>query len=306
MEDKNNLKNECYQDEIDLVDLLGVIIKRRKFLFSIFLVLFFISSLLMFIKESNFVKNENSKLLETNICLECEYKYVISIDNDYLNYIYNVMNVDYATSINSPKFAFETSYTDFLNKFLFPESFEKIDFLVKDTDENKYFFFNDEDLMNNFIKKYENTNKKLMSSSFYKNKMSDYESVVCVDKMLSKDEFYKPTYNCKMFFYNYNLLKSEFSKAVQRNIVPSVFSYNNILDNATFYKINMLEIEAAIKEIKELNQKNIDENMLKFNVSKFIKYIIIVFILSFIMSIFMVYIYEFYQTNKDRLKEFTK
>lgn len=302
----NDLNKISNSDEIDLVDVLGVLIRRRIFLIFSFIILFLISSALMFYKEKSLVNNGNLKLQNQTVCVRCGYDYVVSIENDVLFYIYNILGIDYAKSINNPNFVFEIDFNNFVQNFIFSDSPVKLDFISSTIDSKTFVFFKDEILKNNFLEKYKDFTLILNKALIYRNNLKDLMDYECLDKLNNKDLMFRPSSSCSNYFYYYSFFMNKFSFAVRRNYAPSAFVFNSILQNINLIKINEEDKLLVFEKIKEAKAIEYELNAIKFDISKFIKYLVIMFILSSIISVFTAYIYEFYITNKDRLRAYFK
>lgn len=285
-EKNKNTENAFHEEEIDLVDLLGVVIKRRRFV-VLFIILFtFITSSIIFLREY-------SKSGAEEKVYNFEYALSSEIDLLYLNYMF-------VKKGDEPE-----KYKSFLEGFLYPASIDKKNFnvVIKNLNTKVVYVFSDKESMNDFLYRYNLQLSNLKKLHISVLEMSDETISVCQNLIstrspLGKDvaslfRTYNDWTNCNIFNYYFSSFQGFVKEAINVNI--SFATYIPFL--SSIKSLNTSSLKTYDKELKKKQESSLNKR-------KLVKYSILLFILSIMISLVSVFIMEFWDKNKDRLKKY--
>lgn len=283
------------EDEIDLVELLGVLIKHRKFIIYFVLITTFLGALLLVFKE-----HRNSLTVEKSYKLENS----MSTNKDAV----------LSTFLFLKKGLDQENYNKFLGSILFPSKVDAPDFEI--IDKRGYvdviYLFHNEENARLFMTKYNDLVHNIGKLVSYGTKLSEEAFSNCRQfntikgNSIDKDMFlfFKNTEDmkyCNLFNYYYTLIQSKITYALDNSTVPEAyipfimdFMKDGIEDSLL---TATLRTEKNKEEIKITAKSN-------FNKKKVFKYTFLIMVLSGIFSIFIVFVIEFWQNNKNRLNNY--
>jgi hypothetical protein len=301
MDRKNN-----NNDEIDLIELLGVLIKWRRVLITFVVLLTVLSSIVIILKEHSryqrAIKTVGSHL---NMSKGTGVGSFLYVKKSPLNSIYKFL------LIKDSNVTIKAEYETFVSRLLFPVDSEKPVFntvvSAEDANDISYIFANDND-MYKFRTTYMQTIgllKKLLSA---KEEMSEPQFAQCTYNSTKQNE--QKDRACFNYLYIQNVLMDRISYAagalINMNMVfLDVISTAQSKFNEDSVKIVKKELSAPDKNkilaaaVKEETGHGLDR-------SKIIKYVFIVFILSVFMGVFLAFILEFWVKNRGRISEYLK
>ncbi|MEI6093375.1 MAG: Wzz/FepE/Etk N-terminal domain-containing protein [bacterium] len=292
-------KKELIQnDEIDLVELFGVLIKRRKFMIYFILIATFIGSLLLL-----FMEYRHSVLVEKNYKLENSMS--ANRDAVFASYMFVKKGLE------------KDHYNKFLSSILFPSTVDAPDFEI--VDKKGYvdviYLFHDEESSKLFMNKYNalvytmgklvNYGASLDEKSFSNCRQFNTMSVGNIDKeisMLFKNS--EEIKNCNMFNYYYAMIQSKITYALDSTTVTTVpEAYIPFITDFMKSGVEKSLLKTTLKTEENKNDIKITAKS-NFSKKKVFKYTFLIFILSGIISIFIVFVFEFLHNNKSRLSKY--
>ncbi|MCX6111771.1 MAG: hypothetical protein NTY22_00570 [Proteobacteria bacterium] len=295
--------------ELDLVALLGVIIKRRKFIIYFVMLLTFISILFLCFRERrNAITIEKTYKLENSV----------STDKDAILATYMVLKKGKDNEIQGEKEKEKEKqeYKKFLRMILFPSKIDTPDFeiLNKKNQVASTYLFNTEAEAKNFMNRYNSFVNLLGKIGEYKVKLSDEAFSNCRQfdnsikgTILQRNLFLffrnpEDIKICNLFNYYYAEVQNKITYASTDNTTISEASIPFIIDfiNGEPEKSKLIPTIRTGEDINEIKIK-MKSN---FNVRKIIKYSISALVMFGILSIFMVFLMEFWKNNKTRLSKY--
>jgi hypothetical protein len=278
--------DKIIKEEIDLIDLLGVFIKRRVFIISFILIFTLIASSLVFLKE--YLKTNKEKNINSS-------EYVLTNDEDYA----------FSTYMFVKRNAEKEEYKDFLKQVFYPSNINVPDFdlIINNKLTKVFYIFKDQESMNSFNYKYKNFIFNISKMKINISNMPDDAISICsqlinsrsfssvdVSSLFNSPKDWK---NCNKFNYYFSNISNLIKKATNEDIsfntyVPFLLSFSNF--NDAYLKIN--------NEDLKLN------NNCSLNKTKLIKYFLMLFVLSIFLSVVIAFLLEFWENNKNRLKKY--
>ena len=282
-------------DEIDLVELLGVLIKHRKFIIYFVIIATFLGALFLFFKE-----HRNS------ITVEKSYKLENSMSTN--------KDAVFSTFLFLKKGLDQENYNKFLSSILFPSKVDAPDFEIvnKRGYINVIYLFHDEESSNLFMEKYNALVDNMGKLVSYRTKLSEEAFSNCRQfnsikgNSIDKDIFlfFKNTEDmkyCNLFNYYYTLIQSKITYALDNSTVPEAyipFIMDFMKDGVDGSLLTAtLRTEKNKEDIKITAKSN-------FSKKKVIKYTFLIMVLSGLFSVFIVFVIEFWQNNKSRLNNY--
>lgn len=282
-------------DEIDLVELLGVLIKHRKFIIYFVIIATFLGALFLFFKE-----HRNS------ITVEKSYKLENSMSTN--------KDAVFSTFLFLKKGLDQENYNKFLSSILFPSKVDAPDFEIvnKRGYINVIYLFHDEESSNLFMEKYNALVDNMGKLVSYRTKLSEEAFSNCRQfnsikgNSIDKDMFlfFKNTEDmkyCNLFNYYYTLIQSKITYALDNSTVPEAyipFIMDFMKDGVDGSLLTAtLRTEKNKEDIKITAKSN-------FSKKKVIKYTFLIMVLSGLFSVFIVFVIEFWQNNKSRLNNY--
>jgi len=275
-----------HEDEIDIVDLLGVVIKRRKFITWFVVCFTVLTFMVVLLKEYR----NSAVYLEHGLAAGS----ILTTQNDAVLASYIFLNRSYK----------QDGYKSFLQSLLFPEvadapSFETqrlkglgANYLFLSTEGAKIFL----DKYNAFIDEVINLDSyhKSMSEDIRANctrfKNTPINSASELKLFLSNS---KDATNCNLFYSYFELIQSRLkytSNSVDDYYFP--FIYATIKDSKV----------SKLRTVDPSSSTDIKVKMSQiFNFKKVIKYSIMLFILSIIIALASAFVFEFWNKNKTRI-----
>jgi hypothetical protein len=296
-------------DEIDLVDLLGVVIKHRRFIFWFVVVTTFVGALFLGFREyrktitvGKMYKLDSAISTDTS---EDGYKLEDSLSTDK-----DTMLVTY---MFLKKGVEKGSYSSFLSSVLYPTaigvpSFEIINNLSGAT----YLFRNETDLKNfmnqyntfvDILGKASESRQKLSDEAFSKCKQFNLNSANTSAKDLlvwfksSDDMKY-----CSLYYYYSSLAQARIAYALDMAVHDSYMPFLIDFIGGDAQKIKLV----TSTKTKEIKDKIKIAPKADFNKKKVLKYSVLVLILTVILSFFLVFVLEFWTNNRSKLDRYWK
>ena len=280
------------KDEIDLIDLLGVLIKRRSFIIWFIVLFTFVTTSVIFVKE--YIKTSGSKKIYTS-------EFAVSVSNDpiYVSYSYLKKNSDLE------------DYKKTLSSILFPAGSTPVNFEIQVQDDGSidYFFDSKQDL-DSFVKTYSSMMDNISNMYLYNKAMKPEIFASCRQLYVSRASniSVKDLFNdseelrfCNLFNYYLNIVQGKFTYSIENlKMDDSFISFiTDYMDkNHKDYRLVSNDIQEDRKLKLELKRQ--------FNKKKVLKYTILLFILSVMLSFASAYLIEFWTNNKSRLKKYWK
>ena len=280
--------DHVHEEEIDLIDLLGVIIKRRKFIVWFVVCFTVLTSLLVFFKEYR-----HSALVSKTKFTASD---IMITDNDAVMATYRFLN----------KADKQDGYKDFVNMLLFPTATDTPAFEIQKGEGSSfgYLFLSSKDAQR-FAVKYNSFVDSLVKIKEYGKKMSEGTFASCkqiygnkltgsardLSMMIGSEADVR---NCNIFNYYYGLVQGQ-TRYVTGNSLEDYF-YPFIIDIIKEPSLSKLKL-ADPKDIKGIESKAKSS----FNSKKVIKYTAILFIVSVLLAFALAYVLEFWSKNKVRL-----
>ena len=281
-------------DEIDLIELIGVVLKWRK------VVICFVVIATTLVAAGYLIKELRKHLITP------KPKYFAEVKKDILYSSYTFFSYD-------QRFGNIKTYKEILGPLLFPLEIASVNFDVVNSstdDYTVYYLFGDKKSMNSFVPKYNEMVDLLDKYKKSRDMLSGFLLESC-NKFFSTTTFASPK-DLKLFFddtkdihkcnqYNYysNLVSEKLSYAFGTAITMANNSYISFLSD--LMKNNSVELTNIHQIGRTINRHN-----KPFNIKKFIKIVAIATVLSIFMSVLITFLLEFWSINKKRLKEFLK
>jgi len=267
-------KSPIHRDEIDLVELLGVILRWRKAIIITVLSITVLTVLALSIKEHYRFNPKYFGEVKQDVLFATNNFYDKKTDlNKYKKFITTVL---FPASINTPKFEINVS-----------------------SGSNLYYLFETENDMNLFTNRYNTFSDTLYGLLVSRNNLSSVLVENC--KMLfSKNIQFTGPKDISLFFDDTSDIKKckEYNHYI--NVAQDHFTYafGNTIEIGDTY---MDFLSNFMNSSPELNKINIS-----FNIKKVIKYSIVAFMVSIILGIFFAFILEFWSVNKKRIFGYLK
>jgi len=276
-----------HEEEIDLVDLLGVIIKRRRLIVWFIICFTVFTSALIFLKEykssavslkrsfaaSNTLTTQNDTVLASYIFLSKSDK-----QDGYKTFVSSLL---FPAIVDAPTFEIQRS-TGLSVNYLFISAGETKRFL------DKYNGFVDELLKLNL---YKNNMSEEVSASCAQFKSTTTDSLNLVKTLFSNS---KNIVNCNLYYAYFGLIQGKLKYATGSNVDD--YYYPFISSSVKDAKTSKLK-PVADKEFAEIKT----EAKRNFNTKKVIKYSAVSFILSVIFSLVIAFVFEFWTNNRKRI-----
>jgi hypothetical protein len=278
-----------HEEEIDLVDLLGVIIKRRKFIVWFIVGFTVLTSTIFFLREyrktTAFLKNSST------------ISDVFTTKNDTLLASYIFLN-------KSDK---REGYKAFVNLLLFPAAVDAPAFEIQRGNGLAVsYLFTSSDEAKQFSEKFNELVDQLLKLKAYESSMSEDVRAGCVQiyKHRAADSTKAPTAffsnpkdasNCSIYSYYFGVIQDKLKYVTGSDIVSDYY----------FSFISSAVKDASLSKVKHIDRENlstlVSKNTADLNVKKAIKYPVILFIVSVMVAFVMAFVFEFWAKNKKRI-----
>jgi len=280
------------EEEIDLVDLLGVIIKRRCFIVW-FIIGFTLvtSSLVLFREHKRSAISSVSKFTASD---------VLTVKDDTILASYIFLN-------KSDK---QEEYKTFLKTLLFPTVIDVPVFEVQRGDKFavNYLFLSPEDAKN-FSSKYNGFIDELLKLKEYRGNMSELATASCdqfynsrpVGFLKETEAFFdsaRDIKNCNGYNYYASLIQAQVRYTT--GAVPDSYYFSFIIDtvkDAEHAKLKSVNNDSESADIGKKAKSTI-------NVKRVIKYSVLLFIFSGMLAFTLAFVLEFWGKNKKRLSTY--
>ncbi len=270
-------------DEIDLVELLGVVLKWRRPIIAIVIAI--------------------TILAVTGLSINEHYrfspKYFGEVKQDVFFATNNFFNKK--TDLNK--------YKKFITTLLFPASINTPKFEVNVSDgSNLYYLFETEKGKELFMNKYNMFTETMYNLLKSKNNVSGLLAENC-KKFFSTTQFGSPK-DISLFFDDINDIKKCNEYNYYNSLVQDRFAYASeatiaIGDTYMDFLSDFMDSHPELNKINAIQDSRNSINI-NFNVKKVIKYTAVAFIISIILGIFSAFILEFWSVNKKRINGYLK
>jgi len=281
-----------HTDEIDLIDLLGVLIKRRSFIIWFIVLFTFVITSAIIVKE--YVRTSGSKKVYT-----AELAVSVTKDPVYASYSYFKKTNDL------------DGYKKALTSVLMPSGTESINFeLQLNGSGGVDYFFDKKDELDLFVKRYTSLMDSMngLYSNYIAMKPETFAScrqlyVSRASNISVKDLFNTPDElkYCNLFNYYFNIVQGKF-----------IYSIENLKADESYVAFITDYIASNQKDFRLVSSDSLENRDVKlelkhhFNKKKVVKYSVLVFILSVMLAFTATYIIEFWSNNKTRLRKYWK
>ncbi|MFH1222986.1 MAG: hypothetical protein V1647_01415 [Pseudomonadota bacterium] len=299
------------EDVIDIIDLIGVVVKRRKFIIKLTLVLTLLAVVLFCAREylnsrgveRNF-SPDNALFVQRDPLLATYLFFVKPPDNSgvYKNFESNSMK---------PSPDLLSGYKKFLGLLLYPSLMDMPDFEVRKLDvlSVDYLFLNAKDQAD-FTDKYNSFVGLFMKLGNSISKMDEslYSSCKQFFGMTRTDPdkkwsnfFYnaEQVRTCNTYNYYLSLVGNKIAYAVVAPSEAYIFFICDFVKTPNEVLVKPFDGSKNSKEIK-LKSKN------SYNIRKIVKYSFLSFVLATMFSVFMAFVADFWKRNKAKLKFYWK
>lgn len=289
MEQNNNFN--CNEEEIDLVDLIGVVLKRRKFIILFILIFTVLGSLLVAGREFKRATSiQQMSFKATDI-------FGAKKDTALATYVFMKKDTDM------------DKYKEFLGGLLFPGFINVPSFQIE-KQENGFvnYLFEDKTSAQDFYSRYNSFVDSVTRMSVYARAMDPVSFGACRQYCSGKIPFgselgtlfenKNDIRNCNAYYHYYSLLGGNIKYATGSNVDDSYYGYilGFLNDNTDSIRLK----RSGDIDAKEL----IVENKKEINTRKIIKYSVLIFIVSIMLAFVLAFVLEFWLKNKTRLKTY--
>ena len=290
---KDNI-NESKVDEIDVVDLIGVLIKRRAFIIWFIVIATGVCS-------SFFVAREFKRSFGPERIFASEVAASSSRDSIFTSY-----------SFIKRKFDAE-GYKSFLNVLLFPADATPPSFEVQFAPNGGVdYFFNDAQSLVEFSKRYKSFSDNIKKMADTRATMDEDVYASCRQLYLTrsmniqiKDLFpgEQDLKACNLFNYYFGIVQGKLLNTLVGTSTTVGEPYLNfIVDYASSNKEGIALIEGGAQK----DSKTTFKFKYHFNKGKVVKYTLLAFILSTMLAAISVYVIEFFKNNRTRIAKYWK
>lgn len=281
MEDK---KRPHKNDEIDIVEILGVILKWRRSFFITIISITVLTVLTLSIKEH----------------YRFNPKYFAEVK----------MDVFFATNNFFDKKSDLNKYKKFVTTLLFPASINTPKFEINtNNNSNLYYLFETEEDMNNFISRYNVFSDTLYELLLSRNSLNSLLVENCKMFFTKSSQFSTPK-DISFFFDNEGDIKKCKEYNYYVNFIQDRFTYVfstpiELGDTYMDFLARFIEGQHDLNKITPIQDSKNKINI-NFNIKKIIKYTMVAFIVSIFLGVIFTFILEFWFQNKKRITGYLK
>jgi len=281
-----------HEEEIDLVDILGVIIKRRKFIVWFIVCFTILTSILVFLMEYK----KSAISLKSNFTA----RETLTTQNDLVLASYIFLN-------KSDK---QERYHAFLSSLLFPAVVDAPTFEVQKGESlNVDYLFVSSAEAKRFSDRYNEFVDQLVKLKTAQNSMSEGVRASCsqfksttIDSTNGAKNFFSNSNdaaNCNLYYAYFGLIHGRLKYVMGSDIEGYYFPF--ICDAIKDAKISKLKPADAeeVNDIKIKAKRN-------FNMKKVIKHSALFFVFSIVAAFIMAFAFEFWTKNKDRFSGYLR